>query len=207
MPVQFLTTNAPSNTSNPDGSNPAWLAGKAGEGVVAELHGKWYTAAYRNRVFLGMTAPAGTIIPISTTTTMTFALLNPLGSGVNVELISLEVAATTTTFVASPIQLGFLVGAVVPTTITTALTPISANVGGSGVSQVRMYASAVGAAMTATSLFPVFGAGSTAGQVGQLHYEFDGRIIIPPGTMCSLVGTAAQTQATQNALCWAEFPL
>ena len=145
MPVLYLTTNAPSTTSNADGTNPPFLAGKSGEGMVAELHGKWYTAAYRNRVFLAQTAPAGVTIPISTTTTHTFALFNPLGSGVNLELISVDIAATTTTFVASPIQLGLLAGAVTPTTVTTALTPISALVGGSGVAQAKVYASAVGA--------------------------------------------------------------
>jgi hypothetical protein len=207
MPVQFLTTNQPSNTSIPDGTNPPALAGKAGEAVVAELHGKFYTAAYRNRVFAATTAAAGTVIPIGTTTTMTFALFNPLGSGVNVELVSIDVASTTTTWVASPIQLGLLSGAVLPTTITSTLTSFSTLVGGSGVSQIKVYASAVGAAMPTTALYPLFSVGTTAGTPGQLHYEFDGRVILAPGTMASLVGTAAQSQATVNAAIWIEWPL
>ena len=204
MPVQFLTTAAPSSTSYADSSNPPALAGKAGEAVVTELHGKWYTAAYRGRVFLGQTAAAGTIIPISTTTTFTFLMYNPLGSGVNVELISADVAATTTTWVASPIQLGLLSGATLPTTVTTTYTSICSLIGGSGVSQVKLYGSAVSTAMA--NFFPLFSVSATSGFAPQLHYDFDGKIILAPGSMAALVGTAAQSQATANAFTWAEFP-
>ena len=59
MPVMYGAVGAPSNVSNADGTNAPLLQGKAGEAVVAELHGKWYTSAYRGRVFIGQTTTAG----------------------------------------------------------------------------------------------------------------------------------------------------
>ena len=210
MPVQFLTTNNISNTSQGDSTNPPALAGKAGEAVVAELHGKWYTAAYRSRVFLGNTAAAGSTIPIVTTTVPTFALYNPLGSGVNVELISVDIGNTVTTWVASPILLALVSGAnAVPVSVTTALTPYCSNIGSSGVSQARLYASVAmtTAFSTGANYFPLFNISAISGVTPVLHYDFDGKIILPPGSAAALLSTAAQTAPTSNGFAWAEFPI
>ena len=51
MPIGYGLVGAPSNVSAADGTNAQILQGKAGEQVVTELHGKWYTSAYRGRVF------------------------------------------------------------------------------------------------------------------------------------------------------------
>ena len=51
--------NAPANASIADGSQPIALMGKSAELIVAELHGKYYTQAYRNNLFNGSTAIAG----------------------------------------------------------------------------------------------------------------------------------------------------
>jgi len=59
MPIsQLRTANIPS-TSLADNSTPDALAGKAGEAIVAELHGKYYTQTYRGNVFVGTTAIGG----------------------------------------------------------------------------------------------------------------------------------------------------
>src|ERR1700693_2275876 len=91
MPVEFGLVGPPSNTSVADGLNAPILQGKAGEQLYADLHGKWYTAAYRGRVFSTGVLIAGVTIPVNTTTAPTFTLYNPLGSGVNLELITLDV--------------------------------------------------------------------------------------------------------------------
>jgi len=205
MPVQFLTTNPPSSTSFGDGLNPPALAGKAGEGIVAELHGKWYTSAYRNRVFLGVST--GGIIPINTTTALTFLLFNPLGSGVNVELVSADVVNNSITWVGSPIQLalGGSYGAAL-TTVTTTLTPVSALIGGSGVAQAKLYQS-VAISAAAGTLLPLFGPSMVTSMAPVFHYEFDGKVILAPGSVAYLCGTAAQSASTANSFVWAEYPV
>src|SRR5271166_2715298 len=102
MPVSFGTVGPPSNTSIADGQTASVLMGKSAEQVFAELHGKWYTPAYRGRVFTASSLIAGITIPVNTTTSPTWTLFNPLGSGINVELITLDVGwpAAPTTVVA-----------------------------------------------------------------------------------------------------------
>src|SRR5580704_14123146 len=75
------------------GSNPVQLFGKQSDGIVSELHGKWYTAAYNGRTYFASTLVAGVTLPVNTTTAATYLVYNPLGSAVNMELISLDVAS------------------------------------------------------------------------------------------------------------------
>ena len=51
-----------------DNATPDQLAGKSGELVVTDLHGKWYEHAVRGNVYYVSTVVAGLAIPISTTT-------------------------------------------------------------------------------------------------------------------------------------------
>ena len=44
--------SAPSNTSATDGANYPWLCGKQAEGIVAQLHGKYYTNASKEILHL-----------------------------------------------------------------------------------------------------------------------------------------------------------
>jgi hypothetical protein len=202
----YGAVGAPSSTSAADSTNLPLLQGKAGEGLVAELHGKWYTAAYRNRVFFSSTLAAGTTIPISSTTAPTFTIYNPLGSGVNVEMISIDVAITNATTVVSPISVTYTTGLIVAPTSVTALTVTSGIVGGSGVAQAKVYSAATLAAALTTS-FPIFSISATSGSFPLLHYDFDGKFILPPGSLACLTGTAAQTSATMNSAFWAEWPI
>src|ERR1700675_4544342 len=79
--------------SSPIGSNPTQTFGKQADGLVSELHGRWYTAAYNGKSFFASTLVAGVTLPVNTTTAATYLVYNPLGSGVNMELISLDVAS------------------------------------------------------------------------------------------------------------------
>lgn len=210
MPVEYGLVQAPSNISAPDGSNAAILQGKAGEQIYADIHGKWYTAAYRGRVFEGTTAAAGTTIPISSATAGTFVLYNPLGSGVNMELVSYECGINTVTTVASAVLLGIAVGLVVAPTSVTALTPLPGLLGGSAVAQGKLYS--VATIVATTSFYTLFGITATNATAGNslgspLRHEFDGKLILAPGTLVHVCGTAAQTSATAQTFVWAEWPI
>src|SRR5689334_14810207 len=98
MPIIFGNTIAPPNTSVADSTNAAILAGKAGEAIVAELRGKYYTAAYRNRLF-SATAAAQTIPLVTSAVVSVFTLYNPPGSGVEMELVETTIGTTSATTV------------------------------------------------------------------------------------------------------------
>jgi hypothetical protein len=205
MSITLVTVANPGAASIADSTATAQLGGKQGDALVSELHGKYYTAAYRGRVFIGQTTTAGTTIPIITTTTATFALYNPLGSGVNVELISCDVMGTTTTVGSGAIGLGVVTGLTLAPTSLTALTPIPIPIGAGGVPQAKLYAQAVLAAAT-TSFIPLFAATAALGVVPVWHTDFDGKMILAPGTLVFLAGTAAQTgNPTVSRFDWAEW--
>src|SRR5690348_11006426 len=73
-----------------DGLNTAGL-GRQLEQYVAEIHGKWYYAALAGKLFHGSSLIAGVTIPVNTATAATFTLFNPADSGVNLELVSLDI--------------------------------------------------------------------------------------------------------------------
>ena len=68
MPALQVQVGAPSNTSATDGNLYNQLGGKAAEGIVAELHGKYYTQNYRGNCFTLSTVGAGLAVPISSST-------------------------------------------------------------------------------------------------------------------------------------------
>lgn len=204
MPVSFGLTQAPTNTSAADGTNLAVLAGKAGEQVIADLHGKWYTAAYRGRLFVGSSLIAGVTIPVNTATAATFTLFNPAASGVNVELVTLDIGwpAAATTVVAT------ILGSIstqVPTSVTAGGFTGPALVGGSSTPQAKLYTAATITAIT--THLPLLQITSTADAMVASHYEFDGRVILAPGNLITLTSTPVQTGVAIPSFSWAEWPV
>lgn len=193
------------NASIPDGtSTNTFLQGKSGEMEVAELHGKWYTAAYRNRVFFGSSLIAGVIIPVNTTTSPTFTLFNPLGSGVNLELISFDLGFPA----AAATVVGTILASVAtqtPTSVTSGGVTISSPIGAGGVAQGKLYTAATITAIT--THLPLFTLTSTADAAIATHYEFDGKLILAPGGMMTITSTPVQTAVGLPSLHWAEFPV
>src|SRR4051812_2446876 len=64
--------------------------GPTAEQWTADIHGKMYAAAVNNRLFISTTLIAGVTIPVNTATAATCVLHNPLGSGVWMELFTLD---------------------------------------------------------------------------------------------------------------------
>ncbi len=194
---------APSTTSAADGSNQPILQGKLGEQIAAELHGKWFTAAYRAKAFIGSALIAGVTIPVNTTTAPTFTLFNPLGSGVVLELICLDVGwpAAATTVVAT------LLGSVstqTPTAVTAGGATIALPIGGGSVAQGKLYTAATIVAIT--THIPLLQITSTVDAMVASHYEFDGRVVIAPGGLITLTSTPVQTGVAIPSISWAEWP-
>jgi hypothetical protein len=210
-PAGIGSVSATQNTGTP------WLGGNAGEGIVADLHLPMYTAAYRGRCFFAATATAGTTIPVQAgSLAATFMIWNPLGSGVNLELLTYTAAFEAATQVVSDVSLYFQAGVgsstVAPTTLGTAITIQNGLLGGGTSPQTKAYAVAtlVGAITKGPILFGPTAVNSTAGNASPalpIRYDFRGEIVVPPGTLVTTAGNAAQSQATEQCLFWAEWPI
>ena len=101
-------------------------------------------------------------------------------------------------------------------TVVTAITATRASgllgAAGQGNSVVQAYSAAtlVGAITKGPTLFgPTATQSVVGGTTGPalFTYQFDGKIIVPPGTVITTAGNAAQSQATSQILYWIEWPL
>ena len=179
------------------------MLGRQGEQLGSDVHGPWFTAATNNRVFIGSALIAGVILPVNTTTAPTFTLFNPLGSNVNVELISLDIGWPA----AAASVIGTILGSIstqTPTSVTAGGTTVSVPIGGGGTAQAKLYTAATVAAIT--SHIPLLNVTSTADAMTASHYDFDGRVVLAPGGLITLTSTPAQTAVAIPSFAWAEWP-
>jgi hypothetical protein len=194
--------------------------GKQGEVFDTKLHGDFYSAAYYGNLFQATTLVAGTTIPVQANNLVsTFTIWNPLGSGVNVELVRYSFGQTTTVFVVGAIALWIqtAVGGanVVPASLTalsvrpalwssTSVNPIASNKAG-------MYSAATLVNTMATNMWqgPVLwspGAVTSTG-TGPNNYDFNGTTLLGPGSLATVAAFAAQTAPTAQSMIWAEWPV
>ncbi len=215
-PVQNLVGQVqnPATMQLPDGFVGNVSLGRQGDLQVSDVHGPYYNVAARGNLFFASSGLAGSVVKLSaaTMTSVTFSLLNPVGSGVNVELvdISWQQFGTGTQIIG---QLGVAVqtdiaAAGVPTTLT-AGTINNGLLGAGNVSKCSFYTVATMTNSAIGSKFPHYWLfnnplATTATQAPNL-YEFKGKLIMPPGSM--LVPVSAITGTLIEAaisLSWAE---
>ncbi len=217
MPLIQTSVVAPTGTQT---GTPNVLGGRSGEIVDTRLHGDFFTAALNGKLFQATTLTAGTVIPVQATNLVsTFTIWNPLGSGVNVELVRYSIAWTTTVEVVGPIALWIQTSVgnanAVPGTLT-ALSVRPALWGGASVNpiasnQASMYSAATLVNTMATNMWqgPILTgpSGVTSLNNSPLNYDFNGTTILGPGTIATTAAFAAQTAATGQTLMWAEWPV
>jgi hypothetical protein len=206
------------NNSYSDGANYPLLQGKAGEAIIAELHGKYYTQAYRGNVFVAASAAGGLALTTSASTTMTFGVWNPLGSGKLVVPIKTHMGYVTGTGVAGAIcytyatGLGSSIATGAPISAKTGLTAINCNLGSGNVS-IALPGSAFTLASAGT-IARFIGASegapitSTAAIHPMIVDDFDGNLIIAPGSALFL-SCVNQALAVNWAISmvWEEIPV
>lgn len=179
-------------------------AGKMGDTICSDLHGKYYEQVYRGNVFGAANQAAVTTTAGLATTFTGFAVANPATSGVNLVLLRYSVAQVAAA-VASAIGLMSGAGAAAG-----ALTVVNRKIG------VSTPASATTASAGATIATPVLI--ETYGQAGSvattsygtgpgLVVDLAGSIIVPPGNFVASYTTAACTSAFVFALTWEEVPV
>lgn len=195
-------------------------ATKDGAQVVQEMHGKYYEATLRGRVFTASSVIAGLVVPVAAATLNSkFTLWNPAGSGVNVELISFTTGLDTATQVVNGhglmIQRNLTGTSGIPTS-TTAL--VALPLGPTGTAKANAYSQATltnvaipgVTASTAVPIpiYPMFSSGATtaAGIYDATHY-FDGRLILGPDSLVAAITTVAAAAQNFLSITWAEYPV
>ena len=198
------------------GGEPA--IGEEFEQLMDRLHGKHYQDAKAGRVFSQTTTPLGLAIPIYTSTAPVGNVLwNPSDSGVDCELINYNAARVsgveafgTVGLMACVIRLGSLGTGI---TAFAEVAPINGLIGAGLVSKVKssnagtVTVTAGVAAEFVRNLFgmlPVIDTSAVESPVKEV--DFDGTIILPPGTLAWVAGSVASVALFAQTLTWKEIP-
>ena len=188
--------------------------GKNGDLLTSGMHGNYSAATRAGGVFLGSTLAAGIAVPFNATTLSSkFTLWNPASSGVDVELIELGMGFDSATVIVNSIAMGFMpnltTGSGIPTSLTAAAGgTMSTFVGNGSTPKAGVYSAAT---LTNTAvlgpLLMLFTASATAiTSAESLTYRFDGKIWLPPDSLCALVTTVTAGQtAGPVSIVWAEY--
>ncbi len=194
-------------------------------------YAKHFSDTWAGRVFSQAATPLGLAIPIYTATAIAggMPILNPTGSGVNVELIRVDITygSGTTAFGSIGLMVGSCsgVGAVGSGCSALAATvPVNGFLLGGNASRCQS-SNAGTVTVTAGVATPpvngVPGAGWTRtladmnleAQTGTAHgtgihtYDFDGTALIPPGVIVYLAGTVASVALFASCIVWKEVPI
>lgn len=190
--------------------------------LVQTLHGKHYEDCLAGRVFSHTPTPAGLAIPIFTGTALAggMPIWNPDGSGVNIELISASINRASGT--AAVGSYGLMARLDVGSQLTTGsevtafaeTTPVNGFLGGGNKSRARSSNAGtvtVTAGVAAEFTRALFGSGIEADThtngISYLFHDFDGTIIVPPGTLVWLAGKLASVALYNSTIVWKEIPI
>lgn len=176
-----------------------------------------YTAqqALAGTGFIGATAAAGIAIPVSNTTSQTFLVWNPTGSGINVVLDKFTYSVITLgTSVLAGIGLGIIsnagsqIATGSPISTATLTTPVNMKLTLGSASKARFSLSATTTAATFLMTLNASQGATTAQPVSAQAgvYDFDGSLIIPQGVAIVVVGSAAPVSTYWLNMSWVEVP-
>lgn len=218
MPIIFGNVAAPSTSSAADGSNLAAIQGKQGDLLVSEVHGKYYTQAYRGNVYWGSAAATGLITTIFSNTTYVGFLLWNQSTTKNLSLISCAQGVILATTTVAAIGHCWLVAGPAIGTAVSAFTSITATRGAAATPAVTGQGASVALVGGGATLGTAFAWGRSNGMslgtettaiVHQLMKEdFDGTTIVPPGNlMAVLAASAAQGGTLLQSAVWEEAPI
>ena len=201
----------PTASATGDNSVVSLVAGRQSELLASNLHGFYHTMAYRGRMFAARSAHAGVTIPIFSTTAQTYAILNPAGSGVNLELLKFDLIALTATQVVGAPVLSAVQNAPLSVILGGTVTPVAGGVQNLLLGQGASPKSSLNSAVTSvaqTDLHAIALGGFMATAVSpNIHYDIDGAIIAPPGTMLIVTSLIAAMPVAAVQFIYAEMPI
>lgn len=205
----------------PDGVEAPVRLGNEGQVLTADLHGKYYEVARRGNLFHATTSILGRAIPIYTDAgpNPLVMLFNPIGSGVNATLCSVALnraSGTTVEFAAGLMRVPGNVGAGPatggPVTVFTPAAPFNGLITKgnnpkvlSQMSGTITLATAGVAADFFYSLFHSYAAVAASTPDGGIFvHDFEGRVIMPPGSAIWLAGSVASGALYATTFTWTE---
>jgi hypothetical protein len=198
--------------SLPDATYNPQLGGKSGEAVITELHGKFYTSAYR-KILYSANVTAVTVPHIASTMVSVFSLYNPLTSTVNLELVDFDYATVLATTVVDAVGLYWQGSPTAQLATFTTIGVLGTNYFGanptSAAGQGQFYSALTHSGTPVRiKILGTYGAVTTTGNT-PCHYDFDGKVILPPGSVVSVaMSTAASTASGMDlGITWAEYPI
>ena len=223
MALNDLVVGSPSSTSHGDNAKVPPLAGKQGDLIVSQMHGRYYTQNRAGNLYYASNAAAGAAFSIfSNATFVGLDLWNPQGSGYNMSIVKVTLGLDTTASTAMGafgyawlVNAGAGLATAAPVSAHTAITATRGSCicgpAGQGNSVVLAGSGAtLTTAMTwgrVASFSGSTGAITTALAIGSLVDEPDGTMIVPPGTFWA-VTTSILTGLTATAtVVWEELPL
>jgi hypothetical protein len=215
MPAQFVgLRNDPDGLTSNDGDRTT----RDGAKVVAQAHGKYLDTNIRGRLYTGMSASGGIALIVPATTGGHPTLWNPSDSNRYLSVVRLALSyvsgnnAPTALEWAYTLNTGAAIatGAVIPTL--TRVAPVGV-LGGAldnkGVwSPTTNTFAAAPTFLRPTGIALFTGVASTAVAPFVLRADYDGDLVLAPGTAISLCSQAATTTALfQVAVTWEEIPV
>lgn len=189
---------------------------------MALSHGVYYSQTAAGAMFIGIsTAPkTGVLIPIADSTSPTFGLWNPQGSGRNAVLVRLAAGWVGTTGAPGAILYnaltgaGAAVGTAAPISAFNQVTPTNALIGSGAASSMKFTGAGTNTLTTAGTTIGVMGASqltttgaTTTSPTFTVTDDFNGRLIVPPGVFFYLTGSAALLSLFDLSLTWYEAPV
>jgi hypothetical protein len=221
MPAIQIQPGPPSNNSTTDGNLYTMLGGKSAEGIVAELHGKYYTQNYRGKLWHANITTASAIPVFATNATPNFFIWNPPNNPNNVVLVRFKVGFHAGTGIAGAIGYCYipnvtsLVGTAAPLSAatTTTIRPGLMGLAGYGGQVVA------GSAATVTGTAPYAWVQHSWSNLSQgapitstaaaysLFEEFDGSIILTPGTVFAPLASTAIAETVMISVAAYEVPI
>lgn len=190
--------------------------------LVQTLHGKHYEDCLAGRVFSHQPTPLGLAIPIYTGTALAggMPIWNPSNSNVNVELIYISINRASGTAAVGSYglmhrkDLGTDIATGSEITAFAATTPVNGLLGAGLATRVRSSNAGtvtVTAGVASEFIRALFGSGveadATANGISYLQHDFDGTVIVPPGSMVWLAGKLASVALYNSTIVWKELPI
>lgn len=191
------------------------------EQLMDRLHGKHYQDAKAGRVFSQTTTPLGLAIPIYTSTApVGNALWNPIGSGVNCELINYN--ASRVSGIEAFGTIGLMARKVEQSSIATGaqitafaeVAPINGLLGHGLTSKVKSSNAGtitISAGVAAeyvrniVGMLPVID--TSVAESSPKEVDFDGTLIVPPGVLIWFAGSVASVALFAQTVTWKEIPI
>lgn len=194
-------------------SSPIATAGYNGETRVADRHARYQEAVMRGSVFsLGVsTAAAITAYVGAAAGTPQVAIWNPVGSGVNAVIWLANFGNVVAASGAGSVNWGLWYGVTAAITQATTAAPVSqlSSAGGSKLTGFTAHALTASTALTNLVSLGSYYWATAAGAFQAPGLTFiDGAVVVPPGSMAALGGSAALTSATWvSSLVWEEVSI